>query len=88
MDGMRLAERVRREVLTQAIPVKGERVYISVSAGVATYPDCAATATELIEHADAALYLSKESGRNAVTGYTVGASEPGRARLRAVAAAG
>jgi diguanylate cyclase (GGDEF)-like protein len=85
LDGMRLAERIRREVLTQPVRVRGEQVYISVSAGVATYPDCAASATELVERADAALYESKEAGRNAVTGYTIGASGPSRSRLRAVA---
>jgi len=85
LDGMRLAERIRREVLTQPVRVRDEQVYVSVSAGVATYPDCAASASELIEHADAALYLSKESGRNAVTGYTIGASGASRSRLRAVA---
>lgn len=40
--------------------------YITISAGVATYPDCGETANELIESADRALYQAKRQGRNQV----------------------
>lgn len=40
---------------------------ISLSAGVAVFPDDACSAEELIDKADKALYLSKASGRNTVS---------------------
>ena len=41
-----------------------EKVQINLSSGIATYPDDAATAIELIKHADAALYRVKTAGRS------------------------
>jgi diguanylate cyclase (GGDEF)-like protein len=82
---MRLAERIRTMVLTMRIPVDGEEVYVSVSGGVACFPDDAVTQEELVEHADAALYASKQAGRNLVTGFTLGLSQRRKERrLRAV----
>jgi diguanylate cyclase (GGDEF)-like protein len=86
LDGMRLAERIRTAVLTMRIMVDGEEAYVSASAGVACLPDDAATQEELVEHADAALYASKQAGRNLVTGYTLGLGRRRKERrLRAVA---
>jgi diguanylate cyclase (GGDEF)-like protein len=64
-DGaMRVAERLRRDV--EAMAVDGLKVTISL--GIACYPQLAAHSPEaLIEAADAALYRSKESGRNCST---------------------
>lgn len=42
---------------------------ITISSGIATYPDDAATAAELIDHADKALYEAKRSGKNMVCSY-------------------
>ncbi len=42
----------------------GERVAVSASVGVALYPDDGATAEQLLKHADAAMYVAKETGRN------------------------
>lgn len=67
-DGHELAERVRKAVETIAIDLrKGERVYATVSAGVATYPNGSHDESILIEQADEALYESKRRGRNRVT---------------------
>jgi diguanylate cyclase (GGDEF)-like protein len=86
LDGLRLAERVRRAVLLLAVPVPGGEAYVTVSCGVACYPEDARSDTELVEHADAALYASKQGGRNCVTGYTLGRME-GRTQRRRVASA-
>jgi diguanylate cyclase (GGDEF)-like protein len=43
---------------------------VTLSAGVASYPDDARDANTLIERADQALYLAKDSGRNAVRCWT------------------
>jgi diguanylate cyclase (GGDEF)-like protein len=85
LDGLRLAERIRAAVMTMAVKVDGEDAYVTVSAGVACYPDAAADHEELVEHADAALYASKQAGRNLVTGFTLGLSRRRKERrLRVV----
>jgi len=63
-DGRRAAERVLRSV--RSIPWRrhGFERPTTVSIGVATCPDDAATPEELIEKADAALYKAKHLGRN------------------------
>ena len=73
-DGYELAERLRRAVEATDIEVRGEKMYATISAGVASYPEGAADETQLIERADAALYESKRRGRNRVTIYA-GSSE-------------
>lgn len=42
----------------------GRPAHITVSAGIATYPDDASTAAELVSAADRALYQAKRQGRN------------------------
>ena len=39
---------------------------VTISLGVATYPENGSTPQELIEHADKGLYKAKENGRNQV----------------------
>jgi diguanylate cyclase (GGDEF)-like protein len=43
---------------------------ITISAGIATYPDDVGEMDDLIDHADIALYRAKEGGRNQVICYT------------------
>lgn len=64
LDGaLAVAERVRRDV--EALVVDGLKVTISL--GVAAYPDIPVGSTDLlIEAADKALYVSKSNGRNQV----------------------
>lgn len=62
-DGaFQVAERVRRGVESKTF--LAEKIRVTISAGVATYPADALTYDELIERADMALYHSKRSGRN------------------------
>jgi diguanylate cyclase (GGDEF)-like protein len=69
--GYELAERVRRAVEALSVDVRGGmQAFVTVSAGVATYPVGAADETELVERADDALYASKRRGRNRVTIHT------------------
>jgi GAF domain-containing protein len=62
-------ERVRYEIENHKLEVNGEEENITVSIGVATFPEDGSTREELIEAADKALYLSKRSGRNKVCTY-------------------
>ena len=49
------------------IPHGKEMLRVTISLGVATFPDHAEEGEPLIRSADAALYRSKEGGRNRVT---------------------
>ncbi len=48
----------------------GHEVYVGASIGISLYPEDGASCTELIQHADVALYQAKESGRNTYSFYT------------------
>lgn len=54
--------RIIREV-SRPFWIQSKEVKISTSIGVACYPQDAKSSTELVEHADQALYISKKSGR-------------------------
>ncbi len=65
-----LAERVRRRVQEMFDePFEGQPLELSVSGGVATFPLDGEDAESLVECADRAMYLAKESGRNRIVLY-------------------
>jgi len=65
------AERLRKEVESYEYPgLKGEKLKVMISLGVATYPVHAEDVEGLIEKADIALYACKEGGRNCYKVYT------------------
>ena len=67
---MQIAERLRAEVERQPIDIGGGRtVTITVSVGVATYPQQADSLEEVVKAADVALYAAKQAGRNRVSRY-------------------
>jgi diguanylate cyclase (GGDEF)-like protein len=61
---LRIAERVRAAIAEMSLP--GTDVAVTVSVGVAGYPEHASTPDRLERMADAALYLAKRQGRNRV----------------------
>lgn len=69
--GYAVAERIRRRVERgfQDAPVEGHDVPMTVSAGLAIFPEDALHADELIARADEALYGAKHGGRNRVCVY-------------------
>ena len=44
--------------------LNGKECSVSVSIGIALYPDNGETAEQLVKIADAAMYLAKHNGRN------------------------
>ncbi len=63
-EAVALAESIRAEV--EAISVGGKRVKVTLSIGVATFPEHAQSSKDLIGAADGALYAAKQLGRNLV----------------------
>jgi diguanylate cyclase (GGDEF)-like protein len=66
-----VAERLRRRIAERAIPLAGgQSLSLTVSVGVATYPDDADSLQHLISTVDRALYAAKAAGRNQVNRNT------------------
>ena len=63
------AEAFRQHISQMSIPCEGHSIKVTASFGVATYPTDAANIDDLLNHADAALYQSKQTGRNKVSGF-------------------
>jgi diguanylate cyclase (GGDEF)-like protein len=62
--------------LKEPIEINGVTINIGVSIGATSFPDDDENIDILIRHADAAMYQSKETGRNRITYYDPGAISP------------
>ncbi|MCC7118889.1 MAG: diguanylate cyclase [Anaerolineales bacterium] len=67
VDIRNLIERIRRKIERFTFQVRGARIKITISAGVASLRPGVDTPTKLVHEADRALYLAKENGRNRVS---------------------
>lgn len=67
-----IAERIRKMVNTFDFSnqQEGSVIKMTISLGIALYPEHAKTATNLIEKADKALYCAKKDGKNIVRKYS------------------
>src|SRR5574341_2180422 len=64
-DARTMALRIGRAVARTPIPThKGDSAYLTMSLGVASFPDDAQTLEDLLRHADQALYEAKRRGKN------------------------
>ena len=61
-----LADRLRKAVEGEPITANGQQINVTISCGVACYPDGGLTKEGLFAAADRALYEAKSSGRNCV----------------------
>jgi diguanylate cyclase (GGDEF)-like protein len=61
-----VAERIRQEVERHKFRAYDETITMTISIGIATYPDNGDDVQMLIDKADQALYKAKEEGRNRV----------------------
>ena len=62
--GLEVAERIRERVAQERIPPKGDQITISI--GMAMFPEHGDSPEELFQRADQALYAAKTAGRNRV----------------------
>ena len=68
-QAMELAEKLRKAVESHPFPVGKETTQVTISVGVATFPQDSSTMLDLIAKADQALYAAKSRGRNQVVAY-------------------
>jgi len=64
-----VAEKIKNNLKNIPFKFKGDELNITLSIGIATYPENAADNETLIEKADRALYESKNQGKNKVNHY-------------------
>ena len=68
-----LADRLRHAVEARPVKFKGEEISVTISLGVASYPEAVTARENLFRAADKALYDAKKAGRNCVR--TIGISQ-------------
>jgi diguanylate cyclase (GGDEF)-like protein len=64
--GAQMAERIRRKMAEEEMGSDTNRTNVTISAGVASFPDYGENAETLIRNADEALYEAKRRGRNQI----------------------
>lgn len=64
-----LADKIR-EVLEPVFRIGEQRISVSASIGIATYPECGDDAGSLLKTAEVAMFRAKESGRNTYHFYS------------------
>jgi diguanylate cyclase (GGDEF)-like protein len=66
-EALQIADKVVKAIASEAYPIAdGVSKHVTISCGVAVYPQHGSTAPQLIEIADGGLYRAKDNGRNQV----------------------
>jgi diguanylate cyclase (GGDEF)-like protein len=81
-NACRAAEKLRRIIETEVFEFNGKRIDVTVSCGVATIDIFHETAENTISRADAALYYSKNHGRNSISYHSKSKISPFVSTLR------
>jgi diguanylate cyclase (GGDEF)-like protein len=68
-EALGLAERIRTEISRETMVVENREVGLTVSGGIATYPDDARNCEDVFHCADKALYRAKHLGKNIVLAH-------------------
>ena len=87
LDDLAGIERVAQSIistLTEPFLVGGETIYISASIGITLYPADGDDADSLLMHADQAMYVSKNAGRNRYSFFTNALQEKALTRSQLV----
>jgi diguanylate cyclase (GGDEF)-like protein len=66
VGALRIAETIRMAIEAAVIPYEKHELRVTISAGLATFPENGRSVQELIAAADAGLYRAKSEGRNRV----------------------
>ena len=61
--------------------IEGRRLHVTASIGIAMFPEDGGDAATLLKHADAAMYLAKQQGRDGYRYFTATMAEEGRRRF-------
>jgi diguanylate cyclase (GGDEF)-like protein len=75
LDDVRCSGAKILEGISKPMAIRDREIKITVSIGVCIYPDCGNELDQLLKHADAAMYMIKESGRNGLHIFNEGALE-------------
>lgn len=75
LDALLVGEKLR-SALEQPFLLDGHNITVSSSIGIALFPDHGTTEQELALHADKAMYLAKQAGRNAVRLFSAATAWP------------
>jgi len=67
---MEMAERIRKAIETSRFDVRAGDTNVTVSLGVASYPEDGGNLEIILDKADKAMYRAKQRGRNRVVAYT------------------
>lgn len=67
--------------ISQPYLLAGQEAFMSVSIGIAIYPTDGDTSSDLLKHADQALYVAKNEGRNCFRFFTSSMQESAVARM-------
>ena len=75
--GIEAAQRILAATNSASLVTEGSRVDLKASLGLSSFPEHGRDATDLLQKADAAMYLSKQKGGNRMTSYSeVGVNIP------------
>ena len=87
INAVEVAERMRQAIAAHSFMCQGKSISVTMSFGVAEFPEDSVDCDDLIKYADLAMYQAKKGGRNRVAGYgSDPTSSEDDTRLRKVAA--
>lgn len=75
-----VAEKIMK-IMKEPLTIRGRKLYLTASMGIATYPNDGKDAQALLKNADAAMYKSKNNGRNKYHFYTQDMTDAAYARI-------